>query len=124
MRAVLLRAGLGVYLVSLVACGGGSEPPVTSTTIAPAMGGSAPKAPPVAVEDDAEYELDVIAACVIGGASLSGGRGSVAEALLGALLIGVLRNGCNLLDISAFWQRAVMGLIILLAGFYDRNVRR
>jgi len=70
------------------------------------------------------YELDVIAACVIGGASLSGGRGSVAEALLGALLIGVLRNGCNLLDISAFWQRAVMGLIILLAVFYDRNVRR
>jgi PKD repeat protein len=60
MRAVLLRAGLAVGLVSLVACGGGTEtPPPTSTTIAPAAG-SAPKAP-VAVEDDAEYELDVIA---------------------------------------------------------------
>jgi PKD repeat protein len=60
MRAVLLRAGLAVGLVSLVACGGGTEtPPPTSTTIPPAAG-SAPKAP-VAVEDDAEYELDVIA---------------------------------------------------------------
>jgi PKD repeat protein len=62
MRAVLLRAGLAVGLASLVACGGGTEtPPATSTTIAPAAAGTAPKAPPVAVEDDAEYELDVIA---------------------------------------------------------------
>jgi PKD repeat protein len=60
MRAVLLRAGLAVGLVSLVACGGGSEnPPATSTTLAPEAG-SATK-PSVAVEDDAEYELDVIA---------------------------------------------------------------
>ena len=62
MRVVLLRAGLAVGLVSLVACGGGSEtPPATNTTIAPAAGGTVPKAPPVAVDDDAEYELDVIA---------------------------------------------------------------
>jgi PKD repeat protein len=61
MRAVLLGAGLAVGLVSLVACGGGSQtPPATSTTIAPTAG-SAPKAPPAAAEDDAEYELDVIA---------------------------------------------------------------
>lgn len=62
MRAVLLRAGLAVGLVSLIGCGGGSEPPpATSTTITPAAG-TAPKAPaPVAIEDDAEYELDVIA---------------------------------------------------------------
>jgi len=61
MRAVLLRAGLAVGLVFLGACGGGSEtPPTTNTTIAPAAGGTMPKTPPV-VEDDAEYELDVIA---------------------------------------------------------------
>ena len=62
MVAVLLRAGLVVGLVSLVAaCGGGSEPAhTTSTTLAPAAG-SAPTKPSVAVEDDAEYELDVIA---------------------------------------------------------------
>ena len=61
MRAVLLGAGLAVGLVSLVACGGGSESPsATSTTMAPAAG-SAPKAPNAAAEDDSEYELDVIA---------------------------------------------------------------
>lgn len=65
-------------------------------------------------------ELDVIAACVIGGASLSGGVGTVWGAILGALLIGVLRNGCNLLDISAFWQQVAIGSIIIVAVFIDQ----
>lgn len=66
------------------------------------------------------YELDVIAACVIGGASLSGGSGTIWGAILGALLIGVLRNGSNLLDISAFWQQVAIGSIIVIAVFIDQ----
>lgn len=66
------------------------------------------------------YELDVIAACVIGGASLSGGSGTIWGAILGALLIGVLRNGSNLLDISAFWQQVAIGAIIVVAVFIDQ----
>jgi len=69
------------------------------------------------------YELDVIAACVIGGASLSGGAGTVAGALIGALIMGVLRNGCNLLDISAFWQQVAIGAIIIIAVFIDQTRR-
>ncbi|MDZ7304413.1 MAG: ABC transporter permease [candidate division KSB1 bacterium] len=69
------------------------------------------------------YELDVIAACVIGGASLSGGEGTVGGALLGALIMGVLRNGCNLLDISAFWQQVAIGAIIIIAVFFDQSRR-
>lgn len=71
----------------------------------------------------AGYELDVIAACVIGGASLSGGEGTVAGALIGALIMGVLRNGCNLLDISAFWQQVAIGAIIIIAVFIDQTRR-
>lgn len=66
------------------------------------------------------YELDVIAACVIGGASLSGGEGSILGAIIGALIMGVLRNGCNLLDISAFWQQIAIGTIIIVAVFSDQ----
>ncbi len=66
------------------------------------------------------YELDVIAACVIGGASLSGGEGTIMGAIIGALIIGTLRNGCNLLDISAFWQQIAIGTIIIIAVFNDQ----
>lgn len=66
------------------------------------------------------YELDVIAACVIGGASLSGGEGTIPGAMIGALIMGVLRNGCNLLDISAFWQQIAIGTIIIVAVFSDQ----
>ncbi|MGH7451524.1 MAG: ABC transporter permease [bacterium] len=71
----------------------------------------------------AGYELDVIAACVIGGASLSGGEGNVGGALIGALIMGVLRNSCNLLDISAFWQQVAIGAIIIVAVFIDQTRR-
>lgn len=70
------------------------------------------------------YELDVIAACVIGGASFSGGEGTVLGAMIGALIMGILRNGCNLLDISAFWQQVAIGSIIIIAVFFDQFRRK
>ena len=66
------------------------------------------------------YELDVIAAVVIGGTSLMGGRGGVWGTLIGALLIGVINNGMNLLGISPFFQLVVKGLIIIGAVLLDR----
>ena len=53
------------------------------------------------------YELDAIAAVVIGGTSLSGGKGTVLGTVLGAIIIGVLNNGLVLLDVSPFWQQVV-----------------
>jgi ribose transport system permease protein len=70
------------------------------------------------------YELDSIAAVVIGGTSLSGGRGSAIGTVLGCLIIGVLNNGLFLLDVSPFWQQVVKGFVILLAVAIDKmNVR-
>jgi ribose transport system permease protein len=69
-------------------------------------------------------ELDVIAAVVIGGASLSGGQGSVSGTLIGALIIGVLRNGLNLLNVSSFWQQVVIGAVIAIAVMTDTLRRR
>lgn len=66
------------------------------------------------------YELDVIAAVVIGGTSLMGGRGSVWGTLIGALMIGVINNGMNLLGISPYFQLVVKGLIIMGAVLLDR----
>jgi ribose transport system permease protein len=66
------------------------------------------------------YELDAIAAVVIGGTSLSGGRGSVMGTVLGCLIIGVLNNGLFLLDVSPFWQQVIKGLVILIAVAVDR----
>ncbi len=66
------------------------------------------------------YELDSIAAVVIGGTSLSGGRGSVLGTVLGCLIIGVLNNGLFLLDVSPFWQQVIKGLVILAAVAVDK----
>ena len=67
------------------------------------------------------YELDSIAAVVIGGTSLSGGRGSVPGTALGCLIIGVLNNGLVLLGVSPFWQQVIKGAVILLAAAFDRR---
>ncbi|MGH7951382.1 MAG: ABC transporter permease [Limisphaerales bacterium] len=66
------------------------------------------------------YELDSIAAVVIGGTSLSGGRGSIPGTVLGCLIIGVLNNGLFLLDVSPFWQQVIKGFVILAAVAADK----
>jgi ribose transport system permease protein len=66
------------------------------------------------------YELDAIGAVVIGGTSLFGGEGSILASLVGALIIATIRNGLNILGISAFWQNVATGAIIVLAVYLDR----
>ena len=70
------------------------------------------------------YELDAIAAVVIGGASLSGGIGSIAGTVVGVFIIGVLHNGLNLLGISPFIQQVVIGCVIAVAVTFDTLRRR
>ncbi len=70
------------------------------------------------------YELDVIAAVVVGGTSLSGGRGSVGGSVIGAMLIGVLSNGLTLLEVPPDWQPIVKGTIIVFAVLLDQLGRR
>jgi ribose transport system permease protein len=70
------------------------------------------------------FELDAIAAVVIGGASLSGGVGTASGTLIGALILGVLRNGLNLLNVSSDWQQVVIGTVIALAVMTDTLRRR
>jgi ribose transport system permease protein len=65
------------------------------------------------------YELDAIAAVVIGGASLAGGVGKISGTLIGALVLAVIRNGLNLLNVSAFWQQVIIGLVIAVAVGID-----
>jgi ribose transport system permease protein len=70
------------------------------------------------------YELRVIAAVVIGGGSLSGGQGTITGTIIGALIMGVLANGANLLGISSFTQQIVIGAVIILAVTFDEFQRR
>ena len=70
------------------------------------------------------YELDAIAATVIGGTSLMGGSGTLPGTLVGALIMGVLRNGLNLLGISSFLQQIVIGLVIIVAVLVDAMLKK
>ena len=70
------------------------------------------------------YELDAIAAAVIGGTSLNGGTGGVGGAILGALLIGAINNGLDLLNVSSYYQQVVKGMIIVGAVWLDRSKQR
>ncbi len=79
------------------------------------------------------YEMNVIAACVLGGVSMSGGSGKVGGILLGSLLFGILNNTLPLINVSPFWQNAIQGAVILLAvianvlakrGMTKRNLNR
>jgi len=70
------------------------------------------------------YELDAIAAVVIGGTSLSGGRGTIAGTLIGALIISTLTNGLQILSIPQEWQDVLLGAVILVAVFIDRLRKR
>ncbi|MDZ7632191.1 MAG: ABC transporter permease [Gemmatimonadaceae bacterium] len=70
------------------------------------------------------YELDAIAAVVIGGTSLLGGSGSVIGTLIGALIMSVLRNGLNLLGVSSYLQQVAIGVVIIVAVLIDMALRR
>ncbi len=65
------------------------------------------------------YEMDAIASCFIGGASAYGGTGTVSGAIIGAVFMGVLNNGMSILGVDMNWQRAVKGLVLLLAVIFD-----
>jgi ribose transport system permease protein len=67
------------------------------------------------------YEMDAIAAVVLGGTSLAGGKGRIFGTLVGALIIGTLNNGLNLLGVSSFYQQVVKGIVILIAVLIDRK---
>src|SRR6185437_8502 len=65
------------------------------------------------------YELDAIAACVLGGVSMAGGIGRISGTIFGAIVIGIISNGLNLINVSSFWQLIVKGIIILIAVIID-----
>lgn len=67
------------------------------------------------------YELDAIAAVVLGGTSLTGGKGKIGGTIIGALIIGVLSNALNILDVSSYYQMMVKGVVILIAVLLDRK---
>ncbi|QGG55799.1 ribose ABC transporter permease [Paenibacillus sp. B01] len=70
------------------------------------------------------YELDAIAAAIIGGTSPAGGSGKIRETIIGAFIIGILRNGLNLLNVNAFWQQIAIGAVIIIAVYMDTLRRR
>jgi ribose transport system permease protein len=67
------------------------------------------------------YELDAIAAVVLGGTSLAGGKGKITGTIIGALIIGILSNALNLLDVSSYFQMIAKGIVILIAVLADRK---
>lgn len=67
------------------------------------------------------YELNAIAAVAMGGTSMSGGRGGIAQTTLGLVIIGVINNALSLLGVSSYWQTIAMGVIILVAVIFDQN---
>ena len=99
---------LGVYVLM------GMLAAVAGLLLASRLGAGDPKAGQM-------YELTAIAAVVVGGTSLTGGRGGIGGTVLGALIIGVLDNGLVLMDVSAFYQMVVKGLVILGAVALDRT---
>lgn len=70
------------------------------------------------------YELDAVAAAVIGGTSLVGGEGTILGTIIGAFIMSVLKNGLNLMSISQFWQKVVMGIVIIGAVYIDSSKKR
>lgn len=102
---------IGVYGVSGVLCG------LVGVILASRLVSAQPQA-------GLGYEMDGIAAAVIGGVSLMGGSGTVVGTVIGSLIIGILRNGLNLLNINAFWQQIVIGIVIIGAVYVDKLRRK
>jgi len=76
------------------------------------------------VDIAAGFELDIVAACVIGGVSIAGGIGTVAGAVLGALFLGVIKNALPVVNISPFWQQAISGCAIIIAVVFNARSER
>jgi rhamnose transport system permease protein len=76
------------------------------------------------VDIAAGFELDVVAACVIGGISISGGIGSVGGAVLGALFLGIVKNALPVIHVSPFWQMAISGIVIIIAVALNARAER
>ena len=106
-RRVVFR----VYLLNGLLAG------LAGATLASRLGAGVPNA-------GMQYELDVIAAVVVGGTSLAGGRGGIVGTLWGSIFIGVLGNGLNLANVDPYIQKIALGLVILLAVIADRLGRR
>jgi ribose/xylose/arabinose/galactoside ABC-type transport system permease subunit len=70
------------------------------------------------------YEMNAIAAAVLGGTSLAGGRGSIGGAVLGAFVIGILNDGMVMMGVSSFWQTVIKGVVIILAVIFDQMQNR
>lgn len=70
------------------------------------------------------YEMNVIAACVLGGVNIAGGSGKISGIILGSLLLGILNNALPLINVSPFWQQAIQGMIILIAVIVNALVKR
>jgi ribose transport system permease protein len=100
-----------IYVIQGLLAGLGGVIDASRLGIGPPLGGQ-------------NYNLQAIAAAVIGGASLFGGEGNIIGALIGALLIELIANGSDLLNISTFWQQVILGIVIVLAVLYDQVRRR
>jgi len=70
------------------------------------------------------FEMNAIAAVVLGGTSLAGGKGTIAGTLIGAFVIGVLNNGLVLMGVTTFWQTVIKGFVIVLAVVVDQLQQR
>lgn len=105
------RTLLGVYVIS------GALSALAGVLLASRMSSGQPNA-------GLMYELEVIAAVVVGGTSLFGGRGSIIGTFFGAMLIGVLRNGLNLINVDSYAQQVIIGVVIILAVMLDQYRKR
>ncbi len=105
------KISMMVYAVSGVAAA------ISGVIVTSRIGSASPNA-------GSGFELDAIAAVVIGGTSLSGGEGSVVGTIIGALIIGVLNNGLNLMNVSPFYQSIVKGIVILAAVLIDKKGKK
>lgn len=70
------------------------------------------------------YEMDAIASCVVGGIALSGGQGKLANTMIGALILTILKNGLQMLDVSSYYQQIIIGIVIIVAVLMDKSEER